>query len=401
MLLLKKMTKLIGLSLILIEGSFVLSTAYAASINDLEAASKKAFIEQTVSTWMKKNDVPGVAVQVYSEGKPASYYFGVENKRTQSPVNGKTIFEVGSMTKLFTCLLAAEEINSGKIKLKDSVTKYLPHLDKSFQSINLLNVSTYTAGLPFNVPEEIKTEAELSHYLAEWHPSSPVGTKWTYSNISIGLLGAVLESESHENINALYHQRLLQPLKMQPIGFDVPDNLESHYAQGYDQNGDSISPPKTDFFPASWNIKLSAQDAAIFLKAALNMPDTPSEVMKAMKITQTGYFKVQNYQQGLGWVIYPMTYPMSARMRTYFMNPPEEMDRGPLSAQVIPEHQQKFDGSALMDKTGATYGFRSYIVVIPNKKSGVVILANRYVSNGEIVKLGREILLNLDKEVIY
>ena len=57
--------------------------------------------------------------------------------------------------------------------------------------------------------------------------------------------------------------------------------------------------------------------------------------------------------------------------------------------------QPKFNGDALIDKTGSTRGFRTYIAVIPNKRAGIVILTNRVVTNSEIVNTGREILFKL------
>lgn len=392
-----------GFFLFILTGFFSLNVIAKPMMSDTE--TEASIVNNTMQTWMKKQGIPGAAVQVYSQGIPHAYYFGVESLKTGKPVTENTIFEVGSWTKVLTCLLAAEEANAGKLKLTDAVTQYLPYLGEypntPFKSITLLNLGTHTAGLPFSVSDDIKSPKELPHYLAHWQPSAPVGTHWAYSNVSIGLLGDAIAAETHENINDLYIHQLFQPLGMSSTGFYVSKAHQADYAQSYDINGQPVPHLPLRLFPAAGAVKMSARDAGLFLKAALNMPGTPTKIAEAMKTTQTPYARTADFEQGLGWVIYPITYPISQKTRENLLNPSTDMDMGPLPSKPVAKNEQNFNGSFLMDKTGATNGFRAYIVVIPNKKSGVVILTNRYVSNAEIIKTGREILLNLDKEVIY
>jgi beta-lactamase class C len=369
----------------------------------LTNANIATIVQQTIEPWMKQKGIPGAAINIYREGKPSAYYFGVESRDTQHPINEQTIFAVGSWTKVMTCLLAAETADAGLWELNDSVIKYLPLLKSNeshaFQSITLKNLGTYTAGLPFNLPETIQKPSELSDYLNHWRPEKK--NTWAYSNVSIGLLGDAVAARNQDDIEHLYIQKILKPLGMQPIGFSVPENLQSHYAQGYDVAGKPAARFAFKFFPASGAAKMSAGDALKFLKAAIEMSDVDNKIAKAMKVAQTPYFNVEDHQQGLGWIIYPLTYPISQQTRDKLLNPADEMDMGPIPATAMQVSQQKFDGSALMDKTGAADGFRSYIVVIPNLKTGVVILVNRYVSNGEIIKIGREILLKVLDDGIY
>ncbi len=361
-----------------------------------------SIVTHTIEPWMKTHEIPGVAVGVYQHGKPSAYYFGVESRQTHQPVNEKTIFEVGSLTKLLTCLLAAETADEGLWNLNDPIVKYLPLLkdNKSFQSVTLKNLATYTAGLPFRLPEAVQTPRELSTYLEQWQPEKK--HVWEYSNISIGLLGDAIAARHQQDIESLYTQKIFKPLDMEPLGFSVPESLKTHYAQGYDADGKPVPHEAVKFFASAGDAKMSAGDAMKLLNASLGMPNVNPQIAKAMKITQTPYIQVENdHMQGLGWIIYPLTYPLSRNTRDKLLSPDEEMNMGPIPATPIPTLQQKYNGSALMDKTGATYGFRSYIVVIPNLKTGVVIQVNRYVSNGEIIKIGREILLKILDDGVY
>lgn len=355
--------------------------------------TESALVKSTVKQWMKANDVPGVAVQVYTRGIPHAYFFGVESRKTQKHINEHTIFEVGSWTKLFTCLLLAEEINTGKMKLSDSAKKYVHYLGDAFNQVTLLNLGTHTSGLPFTLPENIKTASAMFSYFYHWKPSSTIGTQWTYSNLGIGLLGNVTQSTTHTEIGKLYVKKLLNPLNMEAIGIEVPKKMQRHYAQGYDAKGQPVPHSSLGLFPAAGSMKMSARDAGLFLGATLQMPGTSSEIMQAMKTTQTAYVRVNGREQGLGWDIY------SLNKASNLLDVPNEMSFGPMPAIQIPSSEQIFDGGKLMDKTGATEGFRSYVVVIPDKKSGIAILTNRYVSNGEIMRVGRKILMALNSDI--
>lgn len=349
------------------------------------------FIKQIVAAWMQKNNVPGVAVEFYQQGIPHSYYLGYADKEKKTPVSEKTIFELGSITKLFTSLLLVEEVNASGVKLDDSIAEYAPDLSPNgkFQNITIENLLTHTSGFPLNAPAQVQSRSALQDYLGNWKPAAAIGSEWNYSNINFGLLGYALEVITSQNYNQLYRTRILQPLNMSPIGITVPQAFLSDYAQGYDKIGQPVKPEPTGLFPAAGALKASGHDMLQFLKAAMGLPGTPVSVNEAMRMTQTPYVSTSSMQQGLGWVISPIT----AENMSALLNPAKP-NLGPLPATQLPPMKRQFSSDSLIDKTGATQGFQAYIAVIPKRKLGVVILANRYVGSAEIMKLGREILLN-------
>lgn len=378
----------------LVAGFLLLLITQITIAADVSSNYSDTFVKNTLKKWMKKNNIPGVAVEIYGNGTPHAYYFGLANQELKIPVTEKTIFEVGSFTKLFTTVLLAEEINSGKMKLSDSIAKYAPDLTRAphnqLKNVTLENLATHTSSLAFTLPDGIKTREDLAAYFATWKPTAEIGTQWRYSNIGIGLLGYVLQSELHLSINQMYRTRLLQPLHMQPVGITVPKRFDENLAQGYDAQGDILAPSTLSLFPAADAIKISAKDALYFLKAALGLPGTPVVLIKAMQLTQTPLVATDNMAQGLGWVIYKNP----EKNREKLLQPLATMNMGPLSARHLDKNEIIFDPAALIDKTGSTDGYRAYIALIPSKKSGIVILANGEVSQGEIVKIGREILFN-------
>lgn len=104
-----------------------------ASATDYETDT---IVNNAITKFMRVNRIPGVAVELYVDGVPHSYTFGYANKSTAQPITQNSIFEIGSVTKIFTSLLFAMELNEGKMRLNDSITKYFrnyikPELDLS------------------------------------------------------------------------------------------------------------------------------------------------------------------------------------------------------------------------------------------------------------------------------
>lgn len=346
-------------------------------------------VKQAISAFMEKNNIPGVAVELYVDGIPHSYYFGYANEEKKTLVSQKTIFEIGSISKVMTSLLLAEEIDWSKMQLNDSITKYIEDLPPSFEKISLKNLATHTAGLAANIPTAIKTEDDLNTYLTKITLLHTPNKQWLYSNIGIGLLGEAIVKLSNKDINKLYVKQILSPLGMQPIGTLVPKKLQANYAQGYDAEGKPAPALNFDLLSAAASVKASANDMQRFLRAAIGLPGTPEKIFYPMRLTQTAYVALPGQLQGLGWHIHPIT---TNNMRA-LLNV-NALEQGPVKVGEMIE-KPTYDGNALIDKTGTTAGFRAYIALIPNKKSGIVILTNRYATDKAIISAGREILFKL------
>lgn len=364
------------------------------SVASASTPSQEKIVQQVIQPFMQKNQIHGAAVEMIVHGVPHAYYFGYANAEQKTPVTGNSIFEIGSLTKIFTSVIAAEEIQSGNLDWNASIRKYIPDLtskkNAAIYAATIENLATHTSGVPLFLPDTIKTPKQLRAYFQQWKPAYPIGTEWQYSSMGIGLLGYCLEAVMHENYNQMYRERILQPLHMTPIGIVVPANLLSDYAQGYDINNHPVGHMSLGLFPAAAGIKVSANDMLHFLSAALHLPGTPPAIEEAMRMTQTPYYRVDDFEQGMAWEIHPRL------LQKNWLYPSEQMKLGPLPAKLIPQKAQRFDGDALIDKTGQTRGFRAYIAVIPNEQSGIVILVNKTeIPNGEITRAGRKILLQL------
>lgn len=363
----------------------ILPVCWAGSLNEQDK-----LVNEVINNYMEKNHIPGVAVQLYIDGKPSSYYFGYANRDKKQPVTSQTIFELGSISKVMTSLLFAQEVDAAKMQLNDSLTKFMPNLPETYQDITLKSLATHTSGLPFKPPASVDSSKTLEQYLQTWKPTYEVEDEWIYSNFGIGMLSYSLEKFTHNNINQLYLNKIAKPLRMQPIGLNVPKKLLKFCAQGYDEKLQPVKPLQMKLFPAAGGMKASANDMQLFLRAAIGLPGTPDRIFYPMRMTQAVYVELPEKMQGLGWEVNDITSENFNDLLT--MSDVNMLE--PLEVEEVLD-QPTFDGNRLIDKTGTTDGFRAYIALIPNKKSGIVILANKRAIDSEIAKAGREILFKL------
>lgn len=370
-----------------------LSVCAAAEIASTTTTPNDAdVVKQVITKFMQDNQIQGVAVELYVDGQPQHYYFGYAKADKKIPVTKNTIFELGSISKVMTSILLAQEIDAAKVQIDASVHDYLPNLSDEFDDVTLKNLATHTGGLELVLPETIKTPQELNNFLAQYKFEHLPNEKWIYSNISMGLLGMAVESATHQPLNTLYKQRILLPLHMQPIGISVPKTLQANLAQGYDSDGKAVAPMAMSLLPAGGQVKASASDMQHFLSAAIGLPGTPERILYPMRLTQSVYVELPNtLMQGLGWVIHPL----EKNYINSLLTATNAMDLGPID--VVDMYKKPiYSGNMLIDKTGMTDGFRSYIAVIPNKKTGIVILANKRVYSPAIVQAARQILFTLN-----
>lgn len=353
--------------------SIIVFNVHAATL----PSDTQAIIDDIIAPYMQKNQIPGVAVELYLDGKAYSYFYGFANREKKIPVTSHTIFEIGSISKVITSLILAQEIDDAKMQLDDSVTKFILTLDENYEDITLKNLATHTSGLPFLPPANTE----------DFQPV--VDDHWLYSNFGINTLAQSLEMATHKNFNRLFHQQIALPLKMKTIGLNLSPKSLKYYAQGYDQADKPVNSLTIQATPAG-GIKASANDMQLFLSAAIGLPGTPESILYPMRMTQTAYVELPDKMQGLGWEVNFIT---ADNFQT-LLNKPVMVSLKPIPIINFIE-KPKFDGDALIDKTGATAGFRAYIALIPNKKSGIIILANKTATDDAIVKTGRQILFRL------
>jgi len=267
-------------------------------------------------------------------------------------LDGDTIFEIGSVTKVFTSLLLADMVNRKEVALEDPAAKYLPENvkmpERNGKSITLLDLSTHSSGLP-PLPSNLKPKDlhnpyadykvdDLYQFLSSYTLQRDPGSEFEYSNLGGGLLGHLLAYRAGTDYESLIRTRITQPLGMADTSITLSPSMQKRMSTGHTG---TLAPAANWDLPTlagAGALRSSANDLLTFLEAFLGYKETSlAPAMKAMLETRrpAGQATI-----GLGWLI------------------------------ISPDTRE------IAWHNGGTGGFRSFVGYDPKGRIGVVVLSN-------------------------
>src|SRR5262249_23511305 len=162
-------------------------------------------------------------------------------------LDGDTIFEIGSVSKVFTSLLLADMVSRKEVALDDPAAKYLPeHVkmpERSGKSITLLDLSTHSSGLP-RLPNNLRPKDprnpyagysvdDLYQFLSGYSLPRDPGSEFEYSNLGGGLLGHVLACRAGTDYESLIGIRITRPLSMPDTRITLSSSMKKRMATGH------------------------------------------------------------------------------------------------------------------------------------------------------------------------
>ena len=174
---------------------------------------------------------------------------GKLNGDSGSEADGKSVFEIGSITKTFTALLLADMVKRGEVRLEDPVSKYLPKsvkaLSRGGKEITLLDLASQSSGLP-RMPDNFApadpdnpyadyTVKRMYDFLNGYTLTRDIGEGYEYSNLGFALLGQALSLRAGKGYEALVRERILAPLGMGETGIGLAPEMKTHLAAGHNQ----------------------------------------------------------------------------------------------------------------------------------------------------------------------
>lgn len=371
---------------------FALSTTAAIALTVNSRQYVKSQVDTEVQAITEKYGVPGMSVGIVDGGRSYVFNYGVASQETRQPVTADTLFELGSISKTFTATLASYAQASGHLSLSDKTGKYLPSLRGSeFGNVSILNLGTHTTGgLPLQVPDAILNNRQLMDYFREWRPAYESGTYRTYSNISIGTLGLISAKSMGQDFTALMEQRLFPALGMRNTYIKVPAGKMADYAQGYTKEGAPIRMTPGVLYREAYGVRTTTADMLRFLQANMDLINLGPKLQRAVMDTHTGYFKAGVMTQDLIWEQF--RYPVALKTLLEGNSPAMIFDATPV-AEIVPAQTPRED--VWINKTGSTNGFAAYVAFIPQKRLGIVILANKGFPIDERVTAAYNILTSL------
>ncbi len=358
-----------------------------------DSARIGAVVDAAIRPLMAEYDVPGLAIAVTIDGQPMFFNYGVASRQSGTPVSESTLFELGSISKLFTATLASYAVVQGKLSLADHPGKYMPQLKGSaIDRATVLHLGTYTAGgLPLQFPDEFDSDDRTVAYFRQWKADAAAGTQRRYSNPSLGLFGYVTALALKTSFADAIETRLFPQLGLRHSYVGVPASAMADYAWGYNKANKAVRVNPGAFADETYGIKSSAADMIAFVQANIAPDRLAAPMRRAIEGTHVGYFQVGDMAQGLGWEQY--AYPITSERLLMGNSVTMLMDAN----AVTPIHGAR-SGPTLFNKTGSTSGFGAYVAFVPEKNIGIVMLANRSFPIPARVKAAHAILEQLTAE---
>jgi len=368
--------------------ALLVALSASSSAADLSSQDIASRVKNIITPLMEQEGIPGMSVAVLYKGRPQYLNFGVADTASDRRVTENTLFELGSVSKTFTGVLAGVMMRNSQLHLNDPVQKYWPALKgPQWQAIKMVHLATYSAGgMPLQLPASVTDQDTLLTYLQQWQPDVAPGTQRRYSNVSLGLLGYLMIKGEFEEA---MQKNVFTPLRLTRTFYRVPASMMFDYAWGY-KDGQPVRVSPGMLSAETYGVKSTARDMMTFMQANANpngLSSGNTVLRNGMITAQSRYLTAGKLSQGLGWEIYP--WPMATQTIVDASDNNMALQAQPATLLNPPKPA---DRASWIHKTGSTNGFGAYIAFIPQLNSGVVMLANKNYPNPARIKAAAAIL---------
>lgn len=321
--------------------------------------------------------VYGASIGVISGDKVGRFGFGRVSENDESVPDEKTVYEIASISKVFTGTLLAEMTLRKELALEEPLEKFLPVgisvAQLGERKITLRDIATHRSGLP-RLPENFWiiaanslddpyapfTVPVLLDSLDNCRPKREPGKAYEYSNFGFAVLGTVLALHKDTSYEKLLYERILQPLGMENTKMDMSESMKKRLAPGHDPDHKVVKNWHLNAFAGGGGLRSDVDDMLKFAKAALGTNEaikSDSVLAKAFELALEQHSTKDDKQQpmGLGWHI-------------------------------------SGDGSRMHN--GQTAGYCTIMIIDRERKTAVVVLTNSHSDKANAI--GNEIYQSLN-----
>lgn len=257
------------------------------------------------------NDFPNntqLSIAIIENNKTSFYGIIKTNDTIKPNKNQNKVFEIGSITKIFTSNILASFVEDDKIKLTDPINSYFPFNFNNSTIITFKDLANHTSGLS-RLPENLDLsnginpyknygKRQLEEYLKN-HLNLENGIKksYSYSNLGTGLLGYTLGLVENTSIQELIQRLVFDKYKM-CNSYTKPNSLDSILVKGQNSKGEIASNWDWDVLFGAGGALSTTEDLAKFAAAQFNPINTELALTKIPTFTIN-----ENMKIGLGWHI--------------------------------------------------------------------------------------------------
>ncbi|MCR4029234.1 MULTISPECIES: serine hydrolase [Flavobacterium] len=342
-------------------------------------------MDKTASVLMQKSKTNSISIGVIKNGKTYTRHYGEIDKGKENIATNNTVFEVASITKLFTGLLTTQAVLEEKLHLDDDIRKYItgsyPNLEYNGTPITIKDLVSFRTGFDRDLPDttELRKNRNDSSYVAfkkldESYTRENFfqdlktikldtlpGTKFKYSNGSLNLTAHILENVYNKSYEALLKENIFSKLEMKSTGINLDPNVVA--ANGYNLKGILMPKISDNLWGAAGRLKSTLGDLTKFINYELNNKN------KIVQESQRNLLNSPTTWNGYFW-----------------------------------DYIQVDENGKNCWKHGGAFGTQNMLVIYPERQLGLSIIVNISDENtgnalGEaIIKLSNELLSENKKE---
>lgn len=308
-------------------------------------------IQALLEEYIEDNGAVAAAIGFIDKGNVQFFTYGNRSIKNSEPITKDTIFEIGSITKVFTTLALMDMASKGLVDIDAPIENYLPGVkipEFEGKKILLRHLATHTSGLPRipdnlsiknpNNPYEDYTVENLYDFLNQYKLTRAPGELFEYSNTGLGLLGHILSLKSKINYEELICNLISEPFKMKNTKITLNSNMKDNLAYGHHLK-EEVSYWDIPTLGGAGALRSNISDMTNFLAANLGLLDSPLTTL--LKQCHQKQFEVMStFGIGFGWMI------------------------------------TTSNDSEIIWHNGGTGGFRNYLGFNLKTGKGVVILSN-------------------------
>ncbi|WP_205508925.1 serine hydrolase [Longitalea arenae] len=332
--------------------SIIITTTAFIGVGQIAASEIQKIIDKEVQLKRTPSMVIGT---IDASGNRQIVSAGSISDKKEVKPDGQSMYEIGSINKVFTSLLLADMVLKKQVNLEDPISKYLPATvtvpvvkDKP---ITLLHLATHSVGWP-RMPDNYDpqnpdnpfadyTIEQLYDYISRAQFDYAPGTWFRYSNVGYGLLGHILAQVAGKPYETLVKERICTPLGLTNTTLVPTPEQKARLAGGHSEYGAPVQSWDLPAIAGTGGLRSNVNDLLNF--AAANLGHLKTELYPAMQLAHIPRIRKGDagMEVTLGWTL-----------------------------------EKAKDGDEYLWKDGTTGGYRAIVLLNRTKKTGVVILSN-------------------------
>ena len=275
----------------------------------------KQAIVSLATPYIESQTLVGVSIGAIREGQVIEVHLGKTGNPDKHTPNSSTVYELGSVTKVFTGILLGDALARGDLREDQLAQELLPEgVDMPAgkrKFIKLVDLATHRSGLP-RLPDNMPNvnnddpyrdyDSKLAYeFLDQYTLKREPRALQEYSNFGASLLGLLLCRKYGASYEELLSSRITRPLGMKNTFVDIPDSANERVAKPFTAEGTETSPWHFADMPGAGGIRSTTADMLVFAKACLEPSTTP--VGLAMEMAWKEHYSggFTETRMGLGW----------------------------------------------------------------------------------------------------